>query len=148
MKEGSSFRIVLGVVLVVALIAAAAALGWMAYNAGVTQGAAQGAGAPLAVAPYAMYGPHFMAPFGFGFLGCLAPLAFLFLVFGLFRLVVWGGMGRHMHGGWGRAAGAGRRARPTGCGHTGASGWKSCTGRCTPPGAVNRRPTSRPPDPG
>jgi len=100
-KEGSGFRIVLGVVLVVALIAAAAALGWMAYSAGVTQGAAQGAGAPLAVAPYAMYGPHFMAPFGFGFLGCLAPLVFLLLVFGLFRLVVWGGMGRHMHGGWG-----------------------------------------------
>ena len=116
MKEGSGFRIVLGVVLVVALIGAAAALGWMAYNAGVTQGAAQGAGAPLAVAPYAMYGPHFMAPFGFGFLGCLAPLAFLFLVFGLFRLVVWGGMRRHMShgGGWGPRGWGGPPGNPDG----------------------------------
>jgi hypothetical protein len=105
MKERSGFRIVMGVVLVVALIAAAAALGWMAYNAGLTQGAAQAAGAPQGVIPYAMYGPHFMAPFGFGFLGCLVPLAFLFLVFGLFRLVACGGMRRHMHGGWGPRGG-------------------------------------------
>jgi hypothetical protein len=106
MKEGSGWRIVVGFVLVVALIGAAAALAWMAYNAGATQGAAQGTDAPLAVAPYAMYRPHFMAPFGYGFIGCLVPLAFLFLVFGLFRLIVWGGMGRHMmHGGWGMHAG-------------------------------------------
>jgi hypothetical protein len=101
MKDRSSYRIVLGVVLVVALIAAAAVLGWMAYNAGLTRGAAQAAGAPLGVARYGLVGPHFMAPFGFGFLGCLVPLAFLFLVFGLFRLVAWGGMGRHGHGRWG-----------------------------------------------
>jgi hypothetical protein len=113
-KEGSSFRIVLGVVLVVALFTAATAFGWMAYNAGVTQGAAQGAGAPLAVAPYPMYGPHFMAPFGFGFLGCLTPLVFLFLVFGLFRLVVWGGMGRHMHPGWGLRGWGGPQGPPNG----------------------------------
>jgi hypothetical protein len=115
MKGPSGFRIVMGVVLVVALIAAAAAIGWMAYNAGLTQGAAQAAGASLGAAqaagaqqgvvPYAMYGPHFMQPFGFGFLGCLVPLAFLFLVFGLFRLVVCGGMRRHMHGGWGAPGG-------------------------------------------
>ena len=114
MKEGSSFRIVLGVVLVVALVAAAAAIGWMAYKAGAAQGAAQGAAAPPAVAPYAMYGPHFMAPFGFGFLGCLAPLAFLFLVFGLFRLVVWGGMGRQLHGGWGPRGWGGPQGMPDG----------------------------------
>ncbi len=101
MKDPSGFRIVLGVVLVVGLIAAGAALGWMAYNAGLTQGAAQAAGAPLGAVRYGMYGPHFMAPFGFGLLGCLVPLAFLFLVFSLFRLVAWGGMGRHGHGGWG-----------------------------------------------
>jgi hypothetical protein len=100
MKEGSGWRIAVGVVLVVALIAAAAALAWMAYNAG----AAQTAGA---VAPQSMaYRPHLMAPFGFGFIGCLVPLAFLFLVFGLFRLVVWGGMGRHVYaGGWGPRGG-------------------------------------------
>ena len=101
MKEGSGWRIALGVVLVVALIGAGAALAWTAYNAGQAQAA--GAVAPLAVAPYR---PYFMAPFGYGFIGCLVPLAFLFLVFGLFRLVVWGGMGRHMmHGGWGMHAG-------------------------------------------
>ena len=103
MKDRSGFRIAIGLVLVVALIAAAAALGWMAYNAGLAQGAAQAAGAPLG--PPGMYGPHFMAPFGFGFLGCLVPLAFLFLVFSLFRLVAWGGMGRHWHGGWGPGRG-------------------------------------------
>jgi hypothetical protein len=99
-------------VLVVALIGAAAAVGWMAYNAGVTQGAAQGAGAPLGVAPYAMVYPHVMAPFGF--LSCLVPLAFLFLVFGLFRLVVWGGMGRHMHGAWGPRGWGGPQGTPDG----------------------------------
>ena len=103
MKEGSGWRIALGVVLVVALIGATAALAWMAYNAGVTQGAVQGADAPLAVAPYAMYRPHYMAPFGYGFIGCLVPLVILFLIFSVFRLVVWGAMGRHMHpgGSWG-----------------------------------------------
>jgi len=105
MKDRTGLRIALGVVLVVALIAAAAALGLMAYNAGLAQAAAPGSVAPLGVAPYGMPGPHYMAPFGFGFLGCLVPLAFLFLVFGLFRLVVWGGMGRHMHGGWGPRGG-------------------------------------------
>ena len=105
MKDRSGFRIVIGLVLVVALIAAAAAIGWMAYNSGLVQGAAQAAGAPLSAERYGMYGPHFMAPFGFRFLGCLVPLAFLFLVFSLFRLVAWGGMGRHWHGGWGPGRG-------------------------------------------
>jgi hypothetical protein len=102
MKEGSGWRIALGVVLVVALIGAGAALAWMAYNAGLAQSAAPSAVAPLGVAPYGIYRPHSIMPFGYGFIGCLVPLAFLFLVFGLFRLVVWGGMARHMmHGGWG-----------------------------------------------
>ena len=106
MKEGSGWRIAVGLVLVVALIGAGAALAWMAYNAGLAQTAAPGAVAPAGVAPYGLYRPHYMAPFGFGFVGCLVPLAFLFLVFGLFRLVVWGGMGRHMmHGGWGMHGG-------------------------------------------
>jgi hypothetical protein len=112
-REGSGFRIVLGVVLVVALIAAAAALGWMAYNAGLAQ-AAQAGGAPQGVAPYAMYRPHFMAPFGFGSLGCLVPLAFLLLIMCLFRLVVWGGMGRHIHGGWGPRGWGGPQGTPDG----------------------------------
>ena len=109
MKEGSGWRIALGVVLVVALIGAGAALAWMAYNAGAAQTVAPGAVAPQGVAPYGMYRPHYMAPFGFGFVGCLVPLAFLFLVFGLFRLVVWGGMARHMQ--WMGAARLGNARR-------------------------------------
>ncbi len=105
MKDRTGLRVILGVVLVVALLGAAAALGWMAYNAGLAQGAAQVAGASPRVAPYGMFHPYFMAPFGFGFLGCLVPFVFLFLVFGLFRLVAWGGAGRHMHGGWGPRGG-------------------------------------------
>jgi hypothetical protein len=105
MKDGSGLRIAMGVVLVVGLIAAAAALGWISYHAGLTQGTAQAAAAPAVVAPYGVYGPHLMAPFGFGFLGCLVPLAFLFLAFSLFRLVACGGMGMHMHGGWGPGRG-------------------------------------------
>jgi hypothetical protein len=91
------YRVVVGVFLVLALIAAAAVGAWMAYSAGVTQGAAQAAGAPGSVVPYAVGGPYGMPTFGFGFLGCLVPLAFLCLVFSLFRLVAWGGMRRHMH---------------------------------------------------
>jgi len=100
------FRIVAGLFLVLALIAGAAAIGYFAYNAGLAQGAATGgaqvappAGVP---APYFGYAPYHYGPFGFGFLGCLAPLFFLFVVFALFRMVVWGGMGWRRHGGpWG-----------------------------------------------
>jgi hypothetical protein len=106
---GSGWRFAIGVVLVVALILGAAAIGYAAYSAGIAQGAALAAGAP-AVAPaavpaYAPYGPMMVGygypHFGFGFLWCLAPLFFLFVVFGLFRLVVRGGMWGHRHGGWG-----------------------------------------------
>ena len=106
MSDRMGFRIVAGVVLVLALLAGAAAVGYVAYNAGLTQGAATGgaqvappAGAPI---PYYGFAPYPYHPYGFGFLGCLAPLFFLFVVFALFRLVVGGGMGWRRHGGpWG-----------------------------------------------
>lgn len=104
------FRIVAGLLLALALMAGAAAIGYFAYNAGLAQGATPGgaqvappAGVP---APYFAYAPYHYGPFGFGFLGCLGPLFFLFVVFGLFRLLLWGGMGWRRHGGpWAQGAG-------------------------------------------
>lgn len=101
MKEPSGFRIIAGVLLAVALIAAATAIGWMAYNTGLSQGAAQAGGGPTTSAANGAFGPYLMPAFGLGWLGCLVPLAFLCLVFSLFRLVAWGGMRRHMHEAWG-----------------------------------------------
>jgi hypothetical protein len=106
MYEKNGFRIAAGLVLVLALIAGAAALGYVAYNAGLAQGTsatAQVAPAPGAPVPYYGYGFYPYHPFGFGFglLGCLAPIFFLFIVFALFRLVVGGGMGWRRHGPWG-----------------------------------------------
>ena len=109
MSGGNGWRFAIGLVLVVALILGAAAIGYAAYTAGIAQGAAMAADAPAvvpaAVPAYAPYGPMmygYGSPhFGFGFLGCLIPLFFLFVVFGLFRFVVRGGMWGHRHGGWG-----------------------------------------------
>ena len=110
------FRIALGVLLTIALVGGAVALGWSAYNTGLAQGAALrqspdaaqagGGMAPLPAVPYAApfyaYGPYRFHPFGFSFLGCLGPLLFLFLIFGVFRLLFWGGMGWRRHSGpWG-----------------------------------------------
>jgi hypothetical protein len=102
-------RFVLGILLVLVLLAGLVGIGVYAYNVGVTQGLAQSGKlvAPVTgVAPYPFYGrPFFFHPFGFGFgfLGCLFPLLFFFLVFSLFRGFWWRG---HMgwsgaHGRWG-----------------------------------------------
>jgi hypothetical protein len=101
-------RIVLGVLIVVLLIAGAVGIGLYAYNFGVTQGMADSGKlvAPAAgTAPY----PYLYRPFGFhsfgfgfGFLNCLFPLLFFFLLFGMFRALIWGGRwGRwHHHRHW------------------------------------------------
>jgi hypothetical protein len=101
MKELNGFRIIAGVLLAVGLIAAATAIGWMAYNAGLSQGAAQAGGVPSASAANGAFGAYSMPAFGLGWLGCLVPLAFLWLTFSLFRLVAWGSMRRRMHEDWG-----------------------------------------------
>src|SRR3989304_5223312 len=109
MSGGNGWRFAIGLVLVVALILGAAAIGDAAYNAGGARGVAVAADAPAvvpaAVPAYARYGPMmygYGSPhFGFGFLGCLIPLFFLFVVFGAFRLVVRGGRWGDRHGGWG-----------------------------------------------
>lgn len=108
MSGGNAWRFAIGLVLVVALILGAAAIGYAAYTAGIAQGAAMAADAPAvvpaAVPAYAPYGPMMYGygypHFGFGFLGCLIPLFFVFVVFGLFRFVVRGGMWGRRHWGW------------------------------------------------
>ena len=115
MRNGNFFRGVLVALLVVGVLAV---VGFAAYNAGMMQGAVQSGNlvvpppadgtAPVApVTPYyGFYHPFWFGPhwgFGFGFLWCLGPIFFFFLIFALFRLVLgprrgWGGPG--MRGGW------------------------------------------------
>ena len=76
-----------------------AIVGVIGYQIGISQNIATAlpaaSGVP-AVPPYYWYGPHF--GFGFGFLGLLFPLFFLFLIFGLLRAAFGGGRGRgHGH---------------------------------------------------
>ena len=101
------FGWVVGIVLVLAIVGGAAALGYTAYNAGVANGLAQGgsSGAPTepgAVAPY-FYAPYGFRHYGFGFgpLGCLIPLLFFFLIFGAMRMLSWPRRWGWGHGGWG-----------------------------------------------
>jgi len=105
-------RIVLGVLIAVLLIAGAIGIGAYAYNWGVAQGMAD-SGKLAAPAVGAVPYPYFHRPFGFhtfgfgfGFLNCLFPLLFFFLLFGLCRAFIgrghwgWGGMShRHWNGG-------------------------------------------------
>jgi hypothetical protein len=85
------------VLAVLVLLAVVVGIGVYAYDVGVAQGIAQNPNltAPSnGVAPYPFYGRgFFFRPFGFGFgfLGCLFPLLFFFLIFGLFRAIFWGG---------------------------------------------------------
>jgi hypothetical protein len=88
-------RIFLRIVLALVFIAALLGLGTYVYNVGVAQGLAESgklvAPVPGSV-PYPYYGgPFFFRPFGFGFgfLGCVVPLLFLLLFFGLLRGILW-----------------------------------------------------------
>lgn len=89
----------------VLIVLAAAGIGYLAYNAGVSEGVAQAADLPEAERPPAYYPPYAYRPFaGFGLLGCLVPLLIVFLLFGGMRMLFapwrmgpWGRWG----GGWG-----------------------------------------------
>jgi hypothetical protein len=73
-------------------------VGVVAYQLGLSQGLATTI--PAGVAPVAYYGyPHM--GFGFGLLGLLFPLFFLFLIFGARRAAMWGGRGGYGPRGWG-----------------------------------------------
>lgn len=91
-----SGRIVLGILLVVVLIVGIVGAGGYAYNLGLAQGLASGGKLDVpttGVAPYPYFGMPFMyRPFGFGwsFLGCLIPLFFFCMFFGLLRAFVRG----------------------------------------------------------
>jgi len=107
MSNHTGLRIAGAVLLTLLLVGGAAALGYMAYTAGVAQGAAQSGvqvvtpavSSAVAPMPYYGYPAYWYHPFGFGFLGCLVPLFFLFLFFFAMRLA-FGGFGHH-HGPWG-----------------------------------------------
>ena len=64
-------------------------IGFVGYQIGITQNIA--AQLPAGAAPVAYYGYPYH--FGFGFLGFLVPLFFLFLFFGLLRAAFGGGRG-------------------------------------------------------
>ncbi len=96
MDRGGFIRGLLIAILLIAVVGGAA---MFAYNAGIAQGLSDSGKlvAPVApIAPYPYYGPFFH-PFGFGFgaFGCLFPLLFFFLIFGLARGIFWRG-----HWGW------------------------------------------------
>lgn len=104
-----SGRFLISGLLVLVLLAGAAGVGVIAYNYGVAQGlmqsgqivAPEGGAVPYA---YPYYGPFFFHRpfFGFGLLGCLFPLLFFFVVFGLLRALFWRGpWGWGRRGGWG-----------------------------------------------
>jgi hypothetical protein len=111
-------RIISAVLLVLVLVAGVAGLGYYAYTAGVSQGlidsgklvapATGVAPGPMPYGGYPYYGPFFFhRPFGFGWgiFGCLIPVLFFFLFFGLLRGVFgwrrhWGGHYYGMHGDW------------------------------------------------
>lgn len=109
-------RIILIGLLVLALLAGAVGVGVYAYNAGVAQGLVQSGKVSVVEGgpgPYPYYGGPFFFHrsfgFGFGFLGCLFPLLFFFIIFGLLRGIFWRGPwgGRHgwgggHHGPWGK----------------------------------------------
>ena len=84
-----------GIVGVIVTLLVAAVVGVGAYQLGVAQGLAT---TGTAVVPGVYYHPFFFG--GFGFLGFLFPLLFIFVIFALLRGAFWGGWG-HRYGGWG-----------------------------------------------
>jgi hypothetical protein len=97
-------RIVLRVLFALVLMAGAVGIGVYVYNAGVAQGLAASGKIVVpegGVVPYPYY-PPFYRPWGFGFgiLGLVFPLLFVFLILGLLRGILF----RGWHGsrwGWG-----------------------------------------------
>ena len=78
-----------------AVILLALVVGFVGYQIGIAQNVA--VAVPAAGAPVAYYGYPYH--FGFGFLGFLFPLFFLFLIFGLLR-AAFGGWGYRGYGRW------------------------------------------------
>ena len=87
-----------------AIAVIALVVGAFAYQLGLSQGVATAV--PVGAAPVAYYYPHW--GFGFGFLGLLFPLFFLFIIFGALRAAMWGGRGGYGGKGWGPSGGRAR----------------------------------------
>ena len=101
-------RIVGGIVLLVAIVLGAAAIGYLAYNAGVAEGIAQTAAGEALPGEAGKISPYFYGVRGFGHYGpgsfllyCLVVPFLFFLFFGAMRLIF---APRRM-GGWGRGWG-------------------------------------------
>jgi len=103
-----SQRVIVGILLVLALAVGGVALARSSYQAGLARGVAESGqvGAPGQAGPpgqgepgprpYPYYGPYYgHGPWGFGFVGFLFPLLFIFLIFALLRGLFW----RGWHGG-------------------------------------------------
>jgi hypothetical protein len=96
-------RIVFTVFVVLVVVAAVLGIAGYAYNLGLTQGMATNVKLEVP-STGAMPYPYFYRSFGmhgfggFGFLSCLVPLFFFFILFGVMRMVFWrarwGGMHR------------------------------------------------------
>ncbi len=103
-------KIVPGVLVAVLLVGALAAVGGLAYRAGMAQGLAQEGKIEFVAPPAGAPGfyPHHAVPFfhPFGFFACLGPLFFIFLAFGFMRMLFfrpWGWRhGMMHHGPWGQ----------------------------------------------
>jgi hypothetical protein len=105
-------KIVMRVVSALVLLAAVAAIGYLAFNAGIAQGAAGIAQGQIQVQPGSVPHAYYASPFyGHHFLGlgCLGPLLVLFLICMALRAMSclfwgprWGHHGHwgHMHGPW------------------------------------------------
>ena len=104
-------RVVFTVFAVLVIVALALGIAGYAYNLGLTQGMAPNVklevpatGAVPAPYFYPPYGMHRMGGFGgFGFLSCLVPLFFFFVLFGVMRMVLFRarcGMGGMHHRKW------------------------------------------------
>ena len=96
-------RFVWRLVIALVLVAVVVGLGFVAFNAGYAQGALDSGKivAPVGGIVPPVYGPLFFRPWGFGFgpFACLFPLFGVFLLFGLMRVLFWGGRwGGHHHG--------------------------------------------------
>ena len=122
-------RAIAGLFFTILFVGVLIAIGDGIYSAGVAQGIVDAgrvpAGAAVGVAGYG-YGWGFH---GFGFLGLLFPLFFLFLLFGIIRAIFgFGGRGRgwnHRHDGFGYGGGwgSGPKGGP-GSGPGGPESWR------------------------
>ena len=110
-------RTVLNLIFGLVVVGILAGVGVGIYNAGIAQGVVEAGRLPAgAVVPVAGYGWGFH---GFGFLGLLFPILFLFLIFGLVRAAF--GRGRHWGPGWG---GRGYYGKGYGPGFGGPDAWR------------------------